>query len=322
MISQTFKDSESPYHEFSSVMSGTVVFTTDFSNKYSTPIQRLPRYELLLKDLLRKTTEDHHDYPHIKQSLSDINKINIKVNQLIAQSQNDMNIKKLEENTYLKRLLYKEDKTRRVINDILFVHELNDIFQDRIFSIKDPNSIEELKPQILFMDDCIVSPYHFNINRGTTSTIPIPLIWIDTHLTPEFFSSLELPGNSNLNTQLYFKITGPNETWIIKSIRDSFVPWIRKLAIHMKLDPNDEVFLMKGERDGSKVDYKFINIRGNFIGSYCGNWLNGIPHGKGVFKRSDGHQYQRQLYWKLLWKLAQWHSPRERSFQEIRWACI
>jgi hypothetical protein len=36
------------------------------------PIQRLPRYELLLSDLLKYTEENNADYNHIKQSLNKV----------------------------------------------------------------------------------------------------------------------------------------------------------------------------------------------------------------------------------------------------------
>jgi hypothetical protein len=32
------------------------------------PIQRLPKYELIFKDLLKKTNTDHPDYENIKQA--------------------------------------------------------------------------------------------------------------------------------------------------------------------------------------------------------------------------------------------------------------
>ena len=33
-----------------------------------TPVQRIPRYILLLKDIIKKTPEDHPDYPQLVQA--------------------------------------------------------------------------------------------------------------------------------------------------------------------------------------------------------------------------------------------------------------
>ena len=33
-----------------------------------TPVQRIPRYRLLLKDIIKKTPEDHPDYPQLVQA--------------------------------------------------------------------------------------------------------------------------------------------------------------------------------------------------------------------------------------------------------------
>ena len=40
------------------------------------PIQRLPKYVLLLKDLLRNTSSDHPDYNNISKALQLISDIN------------------------------------------------------------------------------------------------------------------------------------------------------------------------------------------------------------------------------------------------------
>ena len=36
------------------------------------PIQRLPRYELIFKEIIKRTTEDHHDYDNLKDAFDKI----------------------------------------------------------------------------------------------------------------------------------------------------------------------------------------------------------------------------------------------------------
>jgi len=43
---------------------------SNVENLIITPIQRIPRYTLLLQDLLKKTSKDHPDYADIDKSLN------------------------------------------------------------------------------------------------------------------------------------------------------------------------------------------------------------------------------------------------------------
>jgi hypothetical protein len=46
-----------------------------------TPVQRIPRYNLLLKDLLSKTSQNHRDYPDLVDGLKEIQKVAVYVNE-------------------------------------------------------------------------------------------------------------------------------------------------------------------------------------------------------------------------------------------------
>ncbi|KAL7719233.1 Rho/RAC guanine nucleotide exchange factor [Entamoeba marina] len=48
-----------------------------------TPVQRLPRYKLLLEDLIRNTEEDHCDYERLKNALEKVKSINVTVNKSV-----------------------------------------------------------------------------------------------------------------------------------------------------------------------------------------------------------------------------------------------
>ncbi|XP_063397965.1 rho guanine nucleotide exchange factor 39-like [Mytilus trossulus] len=53
-----------------------------------TPVQRIPRYRLLLEDLLQCTTEEHHDYIQIKESAQQVGEIASHINEHIKQHEN------------------------------------------------------------------------------------------------------------------------------------------------------------------------------------------------------------------------------------------
>merc|ERR1719216_361589 len=62
-----------------------------------TPIQRIPRYQLLLKDLLKKTPEDHVDYEGLKTSLEKVTEINTVLNGWLTEYEMRQSVRKIGE---------------------------------------------------------------------------------------------------------------------------------------------------------------------------------------------------------------------------------
>lgn len=59
------------------------------------PIQRVPRYELLLKDLLKHTSEDHRDFQATKEALAIVQKIAVECNEGIRHAENEIKLLKI-----------------------------------------------------------------------------------------------------------------------------------------------------------------------------------------------------------------------------------
>jgi hypothetical protein len=45
------------------------------NNDYSTPVQRIPRYELLLRELCQYTEKDHPDFRLLRQASRDVSSV-------------------------------------------------------------------------------------------------------------------------------------------------------------------------------------------------------------------------------------------------------
>lgn len=60
------------------------------------PVQRVPRYNLLLQDLLKHTDESHPDYKKIQESLAKMNEVATKINESVRKSDNAKRIASLE----------------------------------------------------------------------------------------------------------------------------------------------------------------------------------------------------------------------------------
>jgi len=60
------------------------------------PIQRIPRYQLLLEQLLKNTAPQHKDFENLKTSLDLVSKVAVKINQDIERQQNSQSIREYQ----------------------------------------------------------------------------------------------------------------------------------------------------------------------------------------------------------------------------------
>jgi len=72
-------------------------------NTLITPIQRVPRYILLLTDLLKKTDKDHPDYKNIENALNSIEDIAKYINEKKREAENIAKISEIQNKLYGKR---------------------------------------------------------------------------------------------------------------------------------------------------------------------------------------------------------------------------
>lgn len=59
----------------------------DLESLLITPVQRIPRYKLLLSEILKHTPEAHPDYALIKKALEEVSKMGIIVNESVSEGQ-------------------------------------------------------------------------------------------------------------------------------------------------------------------------------------------------------------------------------------------
>jgi hypothetical protein len=62
-----------------------------------TPIQRIPRYNLLLSDLVKQTEDSHPDYTNLTAALQETLKVAEHLNERVRASEMDRNIAELSE---------------------------------------------------------------------------------------------------------------------------------------------------------------------------------------------------------------------------------
>ena len=68
----------------------------DLSSYAIQPIQRVPRYELLLRELLKETDKNHADYADITKALNEVNSVAVFVNESISKSKNTLKLLEIQ----------------------------------------------------------------------------------------------------------------------------------------------------------------------------------------------------------------------------------
>eukprot|EP01091_Cochliopodium_minus_P007435 TRINITY_DN17324_c0_g1_i1.p1 TRINITY_DN17324_c0_g1~~TRINITY_DN17324_c0_g1_i1.p1 ORF type:complete len:459 (+),score=115.53 TRINITY_DN17324_c0_g1_i1:38-1414(+) len=112
----------------------------DFSSYSIVPVQRIPRYELLLRELLKETPNKHKDYKPIEYCLEQVKGVANFVNQSITKAKNLIKMVEIQE-----KLLFKNDliDPHRVFikEGILILQKSDDkrmfwLFNDKFISAK------------------------------------------------------------------------------------------------------------------------------------------------------------------------------------------
>lgn len=104
------------------------------------PVQRIPRYSLLLKDLLSKTSQHHKDYENLKKALGMINETADFINKKMKEYENFLKVQEIASNYDIQiitpsRFFKKEDKLKLYVNGSL-EERITYLFNDSILFIQ------------------------------------------------------------------------------------------------------------------------------------------------------------------------------------------
>ncbi|KAG5438519.1 hypothetical protein PCANB_002623 [Pneumocystis canis] len=156
-------------------------------------VQRIPRYKLLIHELLRYTDKNHQDYEKLSKAFSIIEEVTLLMNETIRQHENWMIMLKIQ------RSFFNLDKSLLSIPSRHFIKEG--------FVYKLRHKVYQKKKLFLF-SDCLIyaTPVTFlNISEETfyyfNFRIPLDLLYIDNE---------------------FYKIKGINNAWRIISSNKSF----------------------------------------------------------------------------------------------------
>jgi CRP-like cAMP-binding protein len=242
-----------------------------------TPVQRVPRYNLLIRDLLSYTPESHPDHPLLTSALAKIASTASDINEGIRQAESQLKMREISERGNGFENLTKGNQYRSHVKTGN-VDVLVDLMDRR-------RGLPSKKPELLIFSDLIVSGSFVNKKSVQQEyAIPSALAWIISDLTesPEDINPL-LEGCPRQNA---FLIRGPESLWLVGIKKQSdlvaFMDAFQQVIGCLKEE------LANGRRRGR---YEFLRLPGN----YDGQWLDGEFHGAGVYVKPDGTLFDG--YW-------------------------
>ena len=235
-----------------------------------TPVQRVPRYNLLLRDLLNCTPESHPDYALLTTALSRIASTATDINEGIRQAESQLKMREINERGNGFEALTRGNSYRIHIKSGP-VDVLVDLLDRR-------RALPNKKPELIVFNDLIVSGAFVNKKAAQQEyAIPTALAWISSDLTesPEDLNPL-LEGCPRQNA---FLLRGPESLWLVGIRKQSDLNSFMEAFQNVIGCPVAE--LPNGPRRGK---YDFMRLPGN----YDGQWLDGEFHGSGIYVKTDG----------------------------------
>lgn len=215
------------------------------------PVQRVPRYSLLLRDLIKHTPEEFPDYQRLVEAEALMGQIGNYINESIRKTDNAKRIQELSA---------KGAKFDNLITPQRF------LIREGTMKVEEKGK-KESKHFFLF-NDLLVSIKDSLMKGGMDMSMPeyawpLHLVWIDDEGEDK---RLHIIGPNN--QRMSIKKSKADKSWL-KSIKDQLLTLIASLNDR---NPSD----CQSDNNRRFGEYTSINDE-----TYDGEWLNGLKHGKG-----------------------------------------
>eukprot|EP01127_Copromyxa_protea_P008967 TRINITY_DN2075_c1_g1_i4.p1 TRINITY_DN2075_c1_g1~~TRINITY_DN2075_c1_g1_i4.p1 ORF type:complete len:825 (+),score=170.29 TRINITY_DN2075_c1_g1_i4:307-2781(+) len=230
-----------------------------------TPIQRIPRYALLLNDLLKNTPPDHPDYENLEKSLKGIQDVATLVNESVRRRENTVRLAEMQTEGY--------DLSH-------FIVSTRHLIKDGPVKVKITRGSQEVKEGqywILF-NDTFVRCKKENVKHTDLRdhAVHLSLLWLGTKGKKDE-TVLTLPGET---------LTFADDAWETE-LRNAINNYVALSDTTPKLRKYvDETVNKENFRVGEHQDQS---------GYYIGQWINGQRNGKGKWEYR-GNKYKGE--WK------------------------
>eukprot|EP01127_Copromyxa_protea_P020882 TRINITY_DN7039_c1_g3_i2.p1 TRINITY_DN7039_c1_g3~~TRINITY_DN7039_c1_g3_i2.p1 ORF type:complete len:913 (+),score=236.71 TRINITY_DN7039_c1_g3_i2:346-2739(+) len=269
-----------------------------------TPIQRLPRYSLLLGDLMKNTSSDHVDRPNLEEASKTIAEVTGKLNEFLRKSETDSEMVKLfDRGTRFQNL--RTVPSPQNVNSRTFVTHL------AIEKIQSSTNIAIRKKwmDLLLFNDIIVASPLLSDKGGDSKDawFPLALTWFQHPLLEmEKALGIEVTPSDAI-------IRGPLGVWWLVSFsqRGEIFRFQNELLSRFALKPEE---LEDGIREGKYTAKGF--------GTYTGTWKDGWMHGKGTLTTPEGVVFEGLWHSKWLCGYGTLRSKNNSNVTKTGWKVI
>eukprot|EP01125_Pyxidicula_operculata_P017353 TRINITY_DN6074_c0_g2_i1.p1 TRINITY_DN6074_c0_g2~~TRINITY_DN6074_c0_g2_i1.p1 ORF type:complete len:1111 (-),score=275.22 TRINITY_DN6074_c0_g2_i1:73-3264(-) len=268
LLAQLSQNSESFREELKSLVESNPS-RADLASYLIQPIQRIPRYNLLLKELQKNTPEDHADYTVLEECLAKIGEVASHINEEIRRYENSRRVEESKNITGLDMTIFIAPHRSFLKDGLAKVHV-------EIIGHKDKKSYDQFL--ILFSDLFVHVKKDLMKNdkldlTKPQYTWPLELVWLDDSDSKKI------------------KILGPTERLSFPN-KDDWSNAIRKAL--------EERIKLKNKNAVKKRESNEIVRYGEYVypdnqGAYKGMWSEGKREGRGNFSYL-GTSYKG--YWK------------------------
>jgi CRP-like cAMP-binding protein len=229
------------------------------------PVQRVPRYTMLLRDFLKHTPENHPDFASLQSACKKVEDVASAVNEGIRQAESQTKMAAIIERGGGFEALMKNNRSFIKAGVVPLIVDLT----DRKKGGKKDGEI------LLFNDIVVAGSFVHKKADAFDYSFKFPLVWVSKDLDEEQASAIEQEG---FDPATGWTIRSPDATWVIAS-KDQVDRnnWMTAFADAMSI-PIDDV--ANGPREGN---HEFVSRC-----LYTGEWLDGGFYGKGTYIRPDG----------------------------------
>lgn len=211
-----------------------------------TPVQRIPRYNLLLQDLIKNTDATHPDYDDLCKALALMKDVSQHINESVKKTDN------------LRKLAEASSKGAG-FRGLMEAHR--QLIRDGLLQTVDSRGHKE-KMHFFLFNDILVFANKNDVKKQTdmtklSSQWPLELVWLG-----------KTTGTANKG-EVVWELVGPNTSFTITCQPDEMTQWttaIQKLLAERSLAPD--------YREGA---YDFG------VATYVGQWMTGKIHGQGRY---------------------------------------
>lgn len=209
------------------------------------PVQRVPRYSLLIADLLRHTPSDHPDYSQLQEVEVKLAEIGSFINESVRKSDGAKRLKELED---------KGVAVDRLITPYRFLV--------REGHVKVTEQKKKENKHFFLFNDIFVQVKDSAMTKGVDLSLPeyvwpLNLIWVVEH-------------------ELTAEIIGPNGVSMVIKKKKADLTWLRDLNARILS------FIQKTDSTVSVLSPKRVGAYTSPSDEqYDGEWLNGLKHGHG-----------------------------------------